>query len=119
MWEPAAASAGRHVTVAGAPGRVTIDADAVGHIVDVLVDNAVRHGRGEVTVIATRVDARLHVDIADQGPTPTGTDAFADHGSDSSHGIGLRLARSLAESCHGTLTLLTAPTTTFRLTLPA
>jgi signal transduction histidine kinase len=119
VWEPAAATADRHITVTGAPGTVAIDADAVGHIVDVLVDNALRHGRGDVTVVASRVDAELHVDVADRGPTPAGTDAFADHGSDSAHGIGLRLARSLAESCHGTLTLLPAPTTTFRLTLPA
>ena len=119
IWDAAAAAAGRTITVAGAPGRVAIDAEAIGHIVDVLVDNALRHGRGQVTVIATRVDGQLHLDVADEGPTPTRTDAFADQGSDSSHGIGLRLARSLAESCHGTLSLLAAPTTTFRLTLPA
>jgi signal transduction histidine kinase len=118
IWDAAAAAGGRTIAVAGAPGNVAIDADAVGHIIDVLIDNALRHGRGQVTVIATRVDGELHLDVADQGPTPTRTDAFADEGSDSSHGIGLRLARSLAESCHGTLSLLATPTTTFRLTLP-
>jgi len=47
------------------------------------------------------------------------TDVFADTDSDSSHGIGLRLARTLAESAGGRLDLLDTPTTTFRHTLPA
>lgn len=117
-WEPTVRAAGRTIACIATGGRSTIDVDAVGHIVDVLVDNALKHGEGRITVVAGRADATLNLDVADEGPTPTTTDAFADRGSDSSHGIGLRLARSLAEGCRGTLTLLPTPTTTFRLTLP-
>ena len=46
-------------------------------------------------------------------------DPFAETGSDSSHGIGLRLARTLAESSHGRLDLMPDESTTFRLELPA
>lgn len=118
QWGVAAATRGRDIAALGEPGPARIDVEAVGHIIDVLVDNALLHGDGRVTVVASREGDHLHVDVTDDGPTPTTTDAFADSGSDSSHGIGLRLARSLAESCRGTLTLLDRPTTTFRLTLP-
>jgi signal transduction histidine kinase len=117
-WTPATDREGRPLTVSATAGRVSIDAEAVGHVIDVLLDNAVRHGQGSITVAAERRDDRLVVDVADAGPTPATTDAFAERGTDSSHGIGLRLARSLAESCGGTLRLLDGPTTTFRLTVP-
>jgi signal transduction histidine kinase len=118
-WAPNAAAASRPVTVTSTAGRAVIDADAVGHILDVLIDNAIRHGRGPITVAAARRDGTVVLDVADAGPTPAATDAFAERGADSAHGIGLRLARSLAESSRGTLTLLDAPTTTFRLVVPA
>lgn len=118
-WEPTVRTSGRTIAIIATGGRSTIDVDAVGHIVDVLVENALEHGRGRITVVAGRADGALNLDVADEGTTPASTDAFADRGSDSSHGIGLRLARSLAESCRGSLTLLPTPTTTFRLTLPA
>jgi signal transduction histidine kinase len=117
-WTPAARAEGRSIDAVATAGWASIDADAVGHVLDVLVDNALRHGAGSITVTATRAGDRLDLDVADEGRTPVSTDAFADRGSDSSHGLGLRLARSLAEGCRGTLILLPAPTTTFRLTLP-
>jgi signal transduction histidine kinase len=117
-WAAAAHLAGRPLTVSATVGSAVVDADAIGHIVDVLLDNALRHGRGPVTVAAVRRNGRVILDVADAGPTPTATDAFAERGADSTHGIGLRLARSLAESSRGTLSLLDGPTTTFRLSVP-
>lgn len=119
VWTVAADRDGRSLNVSSTVGRAAIDADAIGHVIDVLVDNALRHGTGPITVAAERRGDLVVIDVADAGPAPTGTDAFAERGSDSSHGIGLRLARSLAESSRGSLTLLDAPTTTFRLTVPA
>ncbi len=118
-WAAAAGLAGRALTMSSTVGSAVVDADAVGHIVDVLLDNALRHGHGPITVAATRRDGRVILDVADAGPTPASADAFAERGADSTHGIGLRLARSLAESSRGTLSLLDGPTTTFRLSIPA
>ena len=59
------------------------------------------------------------IDVSDEGPAPRDRDPFAEAGSDSSHGIGLRLARTLAESSKGRLELLATENTTFRLTVPA
>ncbi len=138
-----AAEEGRELEVVGPPTLVLGDADAIGHIVDVLVHNALRHGRGRVTVRVggpadssadapaddapaddgLAEDGMATVEVADEGPTPTGHDPFAERGADTSHGIGLRLARSLAESAAeggvGRLELLDGPTTVFRLTVPA
>jgi signal transduction histidine kinase len=117
-WEPAAAEVSRSLTVSSDLGIARLDVDAVGHILDVLVDNAIRHGRGPITVAGARRDDLLVIDVADAGPTPATADTFAERGTDSSHGIGLRLARSLAESTRGSLALLDVATTTFRLTVP-
>lgn len=118
-----AADRGRELEVVGAPTPVVGDADAIGHIVDVLVHNALRHGQGRVTVrVGARADGSADtvaaVDVADEGRTPTERDPFAERGADTSHGIGLRLARSLAEAAQGRLELLDGPTTVFRLTVP-
>lgn len=118
-WARAAATAQRQLTASSTAGPARIDVDAVGHILDVLLDNALRHGSGPIRVAAARRDDALVIDVADAGPTPATADTFADRGTDSSHGIGLRLARSLAESTGGSLALLDTPTTTFRLTVPA
>lgn len=121
VFRAMAADAGRDLEVVGPPTPVVGDADAVGHIVDVLVHNALRHGRGRVTVrVGTSAadDSLATVEVADEGPTPTERDPFAERGADTSHGIGLRLARSLAESARGRLELLDGPTTVFRLTVP-
>lgn len=95
------------------------DPSAVDHVLDVLVDNAVRHGQGPVVVRCAQRDGVVEIEVADAGPTPTESDVFADIDTDSTHGIGLRLARSLVEASGGELQLLDVPTTTFRLTLPA
>ncbi len=118
-WRREVARAGRQLVVDGEPARAHVDVDAVGHVLDVLLDNAIRHGRGDVRVTVGRSASGATVDVSDEGSAPTDRDPFAETGSDSSHGIGLRLARSLAESAKATLELLPTPTTTFRLKLPA
>jgi signal transduction histidine kinase len=117
-WQGPLERDGRRLTVAGDPARAQVDPDAIRHVLDVLVDNALHHGKGDVRVDVRDLGATVAVDVADDGPAPRDRDPFADTGSDSSHGIGLRLARTLAESSQGRLELLPAGTTTFRLTLP-
>ena len=108
--------------------RVTIDdppparaaAAAVRQVLAVLLDNAATHGRGTVTVLARDAGAALAIEVSDEGPDLGETDPFAQgHNTSSGHGIGLRLARSLAEAEGGRLRLSRPHPPTFTLLLPA
>ncbi|MFE2600963.1 sensor histidine kinase [Streptomyces sp. NPDC059396] len=95
--------------------RVVIEEDlpdAVGspraarQVLDVLIANARTHGRGTVTVRVRDSAGVLAVDVEDEGGgIPDGTDPFSrrSHATEDGHGIGLALARSLAEAEGGRL----------------
>ncbi len=110
----------RQIVVTTAP---TVPANAtpglVGQIVDVLVDNALRHGGGTLAILVQGTS----ITVEDDGPgipPPKVTTLFerpADHHA--AHGRGLALARRLAESDGGRLELLGAKPAAFRLTLVA
>lgn len=117
-WRDAVERDGRRLVVTGDGVTARVDAEAIRHVVDVLVDNALHHGTGDITVAVHGNGTTVAVDISDQGPAPRHRDPFADTGSDSAHGIGLRLARTLAESSQGRLELVDREHTTFRLTVP-
>jgi signal transduction histidine kinase len=81
------------------------------------------HGAGAVTVRARRAATGVAIEVSDEGPGING-DAevvFARRSpSDRGHGIGLALARSLAEAEGGELTLRRpGPGPVFALVLPA
>ncbi|WIY06827.1 HAMP domain-containing sensor histidine kinase [Amycolatopsis mongoliensis] len=97
------------------PARVA--AAAVRQVLGVLLDNAVTHGRGTVTVVARDAGDTLAVDVADEGPDLGETDPFA--AAPGGTGIGLPLARSLAEAEGGRLRLSKPEPPTFTLLLPA
>ena len=118
-WQDAVSRDGRRLIVSGDATRARVDVDAIRHVLDVLVDNALHHGKGDIRVVVRGDAATVAVDVSDEGPAPRDRDPFADAGSDSSHGIGLRLARTLAESSQGRLELLDHENTTFRLTFPS
>jgi signal transduction histidine kinase len=92
-------------------------AAAVRQVLGVLLDNAVTHGRGTVTVVARDAGDALAIDVADEGADLGETDPFAS--APSGHGIGLRLARSLAEAEGGRLRLHLPSPPTFTLLLPS
>ncbi|MFG1645864.1 sensor histidine kinase [Amycolatopsis sp. NPDC049252] len=92
-------------------------AAAVRQVLGVLLDNAATHGRGTVTVLARDAGDALAIDVADEGPGLGETDPFATTAG--GHGIGLRLARSLAEAEGGRLRLSLPCPPTFTLLLPA
>jgi signal transduction histidine kinase len=117
-WRDAVERDGRQLLVSGDGVTARVDADALRHVLDVLIDNALHHGKGDINVVAHGNDATVAIEVSDEGPAPLGRDPFADTGSDSAHGIGLRLARSLAESSQGRLELVDSDNTTFRLTVP-
>ncbi|GAA4574473.1 HAMP domain-containing sensor histidine kinase [Planotetraspora kaengkrachanensis] len=117
----ALAEAGRGLTVSvpdELPG-VAASLAAVRQILHVLLDNAAIHGRGEIAVQVSDLGDGVAVEVSDQGPgVPEGTDVFARRAGDG-HGIGLALARSLAEAEGGRLILRRACPPVFSLLLPA
>jgi signal transduction histidine kinase len=122
-WEVALADDHRRFVVeqpAALPAIRVSDA-AVSHVLDVLVDNARNHGRGEV-VVATRVHHRaVSVSVTDHGPGVEDPDALFARRLDGArgNGIGLALARRLAEAEGGRLILKeNGPSTVFELTVP-
>jgi signal transduction histidine kinase len=121
-WHGPLASAGR-------PLRVTVDASipapsisepAVRQILDVLVDNSMRHGRGVVTVDVRRVPGAVAVRVEDEGTVVLDPTLIFQRRNDNGHGIGLALARTLAEAEGGRLVLeRPGPSPKFALLLPA
>lgn len=85
--------------------------------VGVLLDNAVRHGSGPVTISARRGDGTIVVDVADGGvgvPDELAAHVFERGVSGGgSTGFGLALARALVESDGGRLELSTRQPATF------
>jgi len=114
---------GRTLTVRCDPALpVTLaSAAAVRQVLTVLLDNAAVHGRGAVTVSVRDAAGALAVDVADEGPGIEVADAelFVRRSSRAAgHGIGLALARSLAEAEGGRLRLTRPSPPTFTLLLP-
>jgi signal transduction histidine kinase len=123
-WHASFAGAGRRLTVD--PGRhlasPTISATALSHVLDVLVDNARRHGAGDVRVRARGHSGAISVSVTDQGPGIADPAAVFERRNSAGGrtGIGLALARRLTEAEGGRLRLREAAEgTTFEVTLPA
>ena len=94
---------------------------AVRQVLGVLVDNAVTHGRGTVTVAVREAPGAVAVDVADEGPgVHDPEDALFARQADrrDGHGIGLALARRLVEAEQGRLTLTRVSPPVFTLLLP-
>jgi signal transduction histidine kinase len=117
-WQHRFAEKRRQVVVT--TGRVTpvvATPGLVGQVINILIDNALKHGRGTVAILV-QDDT---VTIEDEGPgipetqATTMFDRPTDHRA--AHGRGLALARRLAESDGGRLELTQLHPPTFRLTL--
>jgi len=75
-------------------GNVTITGPALRQSLDVLLDNALRHGRGTVTVTVEPYGDTVLIEVADQG------DGFA---ANARPHTGLRLASNIVERAGGSL----------------
>lgn len=109
-WRGPLASSGRALRSASEVGLAQARAHpgVVREIVDVLLHNALRHGAGEVRVTIRPLDDWVAVDVRDEGPGFSGDPeaAFARRGGGpAGHGIGLALARALANAEGGRLSL--------------
>ncbi len=115
---------GRDLEVRVDPGAPEARAStaAVRQVLGVLVDNACTHGEGTVTVTVREATGAVAVDVPDEGPGVQGeTGAVFTRRAErcGGHGIGLPLARRLAEADHGRLQLTRAAPPVFTLLLPA
>jgi signal transduction histidine kinase len=124
-WRGRLAAEGRPLRVVSASPHTSARAApaVVEQVLDVLLDNARRHGAGEVTVTVRQAQGGVAVDVADRGQGLEGDPeaAFARRaGTGNGHGIGLALARSLAHADSGRLVVSRAgPGPVFTLLLPA
>ena len=111
------------VLVAPAPVPVRAAAGAVGQALDVLIDNALRHGAGRVRVTVERAVDHGLITVEDEGggiATDVGDGLFERRpAGPGQHGIGLALARTLVEADGGRLKLVRTAPAAFRITLPA
>ena len=122
-WAAAAADAGRSFDVVAAdevPPAACSPA-ALAQVLDVLVDNALRHGAGAVRVAVRRAGPGVAVDVSDEGPGLDPEVAFVRRSPAAlGHGIGLALARSLTAAEGGRLVVTSAgPNPVLTVLLPA
>jgi signal transduction histidine kinase len=119
-WAPTIEAEGR--AIAGewtGGGGVDASAGALAQILDVLIDNALRHGTGTVSVAVRPVSGGVALDVADCGALGEDiaeTVLFARH-QGTNHGIGLALARSIAQAEGGRLVLAHRHPTTFSIVM--
>ncbi len=105
-WRRRFTGAGRSLTIAAARYTPAVRGNPamLRHALDVLIDNAVRHGRGAVKIDHTVGEDTVTVTISDDGPgfvngPPQSTDV---------HGLGLPLAQRLIAAMPGRLTIAPA-----------
>ena len=130
-FTPAATAHDARLRVDAAPDPIEIECDPerVAQVMRILLDNALVHTPSGTTIVvsAARGDGHVTLEVADSGLgirhhtmphifEPFFTSADGARGA----GLGLAIARELAERMHGELTVRSGPgTTAFKLTLPA
>jgi signal transduction histidine kinase len=120
-WQPAFEQARRSVRVHGERGLV-VHAKPVdlSQVLSTLLENALAHGRGTVDVQARRSGPSVVVEVSDQGegvPASIAPHIFERSVTTTGTGLGLALARDLAESNGGRLELIQAQPAIFALFL--
>jgi signal transduction histidine kinase len=107
-WRAPLAADGRRLRLELDRGgvRAAADAGVVREILEVLLDNAARHGQGTVNVAVRATGGWARLEIRDEGPGFNDAErAFERSDSRNGHGIGLALARSLAHAEGGRLSI--------------
>jgi signal transduction histidine kinase len=123
-WRPALEAAGRRLRFRVPDGLLArVTPARLREAVGALVDNAIQHGEGTVTISAREGTNALAVEVSDTGagvPEELVPHVF-DRGVSvqSSTGLGLALARALVEADGGRLELSRARPPTFTIFLPA
>ncbi|WP_371786395.1 sensor histidine kinase [Streptosporangium subroseum] len=122
-WHGTLAAQGRRlsVTLSGELPAAQASAAAIRQILRVLLENATIHGRGEIVIDVADLGDAIAIEVSDQGEgVSEDADIFTRRsGHADGHGIGLALARSLAEAEGGRLTLRRGSPPVFSLLLPS
>jgi len=107
-------------TVEGPALHIQAAQGAVGQALDVLLWNAIRHGRGTVTLELAVADGWVELTVRDEGSLDESRlgDLFVQQPRASEHGIGLPLARRVIEAEGGRLDVANLSPTTLRIRLP-
>ncbi len=121
-WQPAFEQARRSVRVHGQRGLfVRATPVALSQVLSTLLENSLAHGRGTVDVHARRSGPSVVVEVSDQGegvPSTIAPHIFERSVSTAkSSGLGLALARDLAEANGGRIELIQAQPAIFALFL--
>jgi PAS domain S-box-containing protein len=115
------------VEVTGELPEMWVDPDKLAQVIGNLVENAVRHGGGTVTIAVTARDGGAEVTVSDEGdgiPTQALGRIFTKFwrgGSRGGTGLGLYIAKGIVEAHGGTIEAGRAPDggAVLRFTLPA
>jgi signal transduction histidine kinase len=111
-WQPAFEQARRSVRVHGERGLVVAAKPVdLSQVLSTLLENSLAHGRGTVDVHARRSGPSVVVEVSDQGegvPATIAPHIFERSVTTTGTGLGLALARDLAESNGGRLELIQA-----------
>jgi signal transduction histidine kinase len=123
-WEPAFRRVGRRLTVTGDKGLLAFATPGgAAQVVATLLDNALVHGAGQVTIRTSRTRRSVVVEVRDEGsgvPTDLAPRIFerSVSGSPNGTGLGLALARSIAAADGGQVVLVRPRPAVFALFLP-
>jgi len=111
-WQHAVQAQGRQLTLQSVDDLPTIHATAAAldQVLDVLIDNALQHATGAITVRARPTAGGVAIEINDQGPV-----ARDQRTARAGLGIGLSLARTLVHADGGRLMAFDDPPTTYEL----
>jgi signal transduction histidine kinase len=118
-WRGPLESQGRRIEAVDDPAlpEVRASAAAIRHVLDVLVENALTHGRGTVTVASQGLPHGVVITVSDQGRGIADSTVLFRRRAPGAGGIGLALGRTLAAAEGGQLRLRSARPAVFELTL--
>jgi signal transduction histidine kinase len=122
-WQERFVTVGRELRIEQGDRTVPVRGSdlSISQVLDVLIDNSLRHGGGRVTVRSRAAVGGLVLEVEDEGPgiVEDRRSAVFDRHEGDGHGIGLSLARSIAEAEGGRLLLASGQPPCFQVILPA